>query len=232
MAQIKVSDDVKAEISALINDVDVDTSSVNVNTHPIHTQKPMNADPLPMKYYKHPYNYHRRARLIMFSSFLKQHANFIALSVESRFDIVEKIEKSCLQYCFDKTNEFNIPPKWSSDIFTDLYTSVCAKIGSNIDQYNSVKNPYLTNQILEGKVDIDKLPRMTSQELYPEKYKEVITKLEESKNVKKTIKASVMYRCRICKQNKCTVENRYNRSLDEGVNLTITCMNCGHQWNG
>ena len=39
------------------------------------------------------------------------------------------------------------------------------------------------------------------------------------------------HKCSKCKENKCTIVPRFNRSLDEGVNLTVTCMNCSFEWN-
>lgn len=192
---------------------------------------PRNADPLPITYYAKPYNIHRRAKFILFSSIWKQHEDFLKLSIASRFELIEKIERSCFNYTIDKAKEADIPTKWENEEFVFIYTVLCAKIAANLDTTNDIKNTYLPAKILDGSIDIVQLPKMTSQELFPEKNKTVILKLEESKNVSRTIRTTAMYTCRRCKNSKCTYENRYNRSLDEGVNLMITCANCGLEWN-
>lgn len=202
------------------------------NTISVLTEtKPIKHEPLDIMFYQKPYNVYRRAKIILFSSCLLEHEKYATLTRENKNNLLKKIEKACCQYCIMKANEYNIPTKWNNDLFKELYHSVCAKISSNITQLGTVKNKYLTGAILDGSIDIDKLPGMTSQELYPDKYKELLIKLEESKKVARTIKTSSMYKCRRCHKNECTEENRYNRSLDEGVNLTITCMSCGYRWN-
>lgn len=188
---------------------------------------PENSDPLPVKYYKTPYNVHRRAKFILLSSVFKQHSKFTDKSIDERFKLLETIERSCFNYTIDKAKENNIPTKWDNEDFQYIYIVVCSKIASNIDQTNSVKNTYLANSIFDGVVNITLLPKMTSQEMFPEKYKNVLSKLEMSKNVSRTVRTTAMYTCRRCKKSECTYENIYNRGLDEGVNLTITCMSCG-----
>lgn len=190
-----------------------------------------NPDALPEKYYIKPYTTARRAKISMFSDVLKQHKQILEMPVQERFCLVEKIERSCFNASIDKATAENIPVKWTNEMFKAVYGVLCAKIVSNLSTTNSVKNTYLLPAILSAEVDINNLPKMSSQELFPEKYKEVIVKLEISKNVQRTIKTSAMYRCRRCGKNECTIANRYNRSLDEGVNLTITCVACGNEWN-
>lgn len=193
---------------------------------------PNHKRPLITKYYIKPYNRYRRAKLIMFIYVLEQHTEFCNLPTEEQYLLVENLERSCLNYTLDKAKEYNNPIKWNNETFQNIYTTICAKISSNIDQTNNVQNTFLTSAILNKTVNIKELPRMTSQDLYPEKYKSVLIKLEASKNVKQTIKTSAMYKCKRCHKSECTIENRYNRSLDEGVNLTINCVACGHEWNG
>ena len=187
-------------------------------------------DPLPVKYYDLPYNTVRRAKLILFSSVFNQHDIFLAKPLEERFSWIERIERACSNYTIDKSKEVNIPTKWDNTDYQYIYTLVCAKIAANIDQQNTVNNTYLCKAILDGEIDINVLPKMTSQELFPEKYKNVLSKLELSKNVERTVRTTAMHTCRRCKKSECTYENLYNRSLDEGVNLMVTCMSCGLEW--
>ena len=130
-----------------------------------------------------------------------------------------------------KANEENIPPLWDQDLFRDIYHAICYKILSNVDAHGTVKNHKLAKDIIFGNLNIASLPKQTSQELYPDKYAEVLDKIEKSKNATHTVKTSAMYKCRRCFKSECVIENRYNRSLDEGVNLSVQCVSCGLQWN-
>lgn len=193
--------------------------------------KPEDFDPLLSRHHEKPYNRYRRAKLILFSSVFNHHEEFRSWPLDDRFKLVENIEKVCLKYSIDKAGENNVPVKWDVLLFRDIYTTICSKISSNIDQHGSVKNPYLAKAIFDGLIDLKTLPKMSSQDLYPDKYRTVLTRIEASKNVTRTIKTSAMYKCRRCHKNECVIDNRYNRSLDEGVNLTITCVSCGFEWN-
>lgn len=192
---------------------------------------PENADPLLIKHYEPPYNVYRRAKLTLFSSSFNTNEIFFTYSIDKKFDLIEKIENILYEYSIVKANEANIPANWNTDNFKDIYNVNCAKISANISQTNSVKNTYLPAAIFRNEIDICNLPKMTSFELYPEKYKSIISRLELSKNVVSTVKTTSMYTCRRCHKKECTLENRYNRSLDEGVNLTVTCVACGYEWN-
>ncbi len=192
--------------------------------------KPTGADPLPLELYHSPYNRHRRAKFILFSSVFKHHQGFLDKLMKDRFALLKKIERACCNYAICKSNELSVASDWTNEEFINIYTLMCAKIASNIDQKNNVNNPFLAGAILEGKIDISNLPKMTSQELYPDKYRTVMEQLELSKNVERTVRTTAMYTCRRCRKSECTYENLYNRSLDEGVNLIITCMSCGLEW--
>jgi DNA-directed RNA polymerase subunit M/transcription elongation factor TFIIS len=191
---------------------------------------PQGADPLPIKYYANPYNTYRRAKLILLSDVFNQHKKFLDRSIEDRFALIERIERACSNYTIDKSKELNIPTKWDNKDYQYIYTIICAKIAANIDQQNTVCNTYLCDAILKEEIDVNALPKMSSQDLFPEKYKSVLSKIELSKNVERTVRTTAMFTCRRCKKSECTYENLYNRSLDEGVNLKVTCISCGIEW--
>ncbi len=183
------------------------------------------------KHYTPPYNSQRRAKLILFIFVFLQHDKFKNMTKDEKFALVERIERACFNYTIKKSMELNIPTKWDCDLFSDTYTIICAKISSNIDQTDDVKNPYLAGAILDGKINIQDLPRMTSQELDPDRYANVLQRIEVAKNIKQTVKTTSMYRCRRCHKTECISEPRYNRSLDEGINSTVHCVSCGNSWN-
>lgn len=188
--------------------------------------------PLDPEFYKQPYNVLRRAKLMVFLSCFNKYPEFLALSYKEQMKIIKHLERSCYNHVIDKSHEENIISSWDNDIFCDLYHSICYKISANISPNDLVCGSNLGHKILSNNISIDAIPRLTSQELFPEKYLDILQKVEVSKSVSQTLKTSALYTCKKCKQNKCTMENLYNRSLDEGVNLKITCMNCFYSWNG
>lgn len=187
--------------------------------------------PLPIKFYEKPYNGTRRCKISVFDTCLSAFKSYTNMSVNDRFALVEKIERACHNATVSKANEENIQPLWENDLFRDVYHAICYKISSNIEAYGPVKNYKFAKDIIAGNLNISSLPKQTSQELYPEKYADVLNRIEKSKNVTHSVKTSVMYKCRRCFKSECIIENRYNRSLDEGVNLSVQCVSCGLQWN-
>ncbi len=191
------------------------------------TAKLDNPDPLHVKHYRAPYNINRRAKLSMFSSVLKQHNQILNYTVDKRFELVEKIEQACLNYTNEKAYDENIPLEWTNELYVYIYSITCAKISSNLSTTNTVNNKYLIQLIINNPDIIPDLPRYSSLDLYPEKYSELINKIEISKSVTHTVKKSVLYTCRRCYKKECTYVNIQNKSLDEGNSIYVTCANCG-----
>lgn len=186
---------------------------------------------LPAEFYKKPYNGLRRCKITTFDTCMSAYKVYTDMKEQDRFNLVKKIERACLNSTVEKANEENIPPLWDKDLFRDIYHATCYKISSNIDAYGPVKNYKFARNIIAGKLNIAMLPRQTSQELYPDKYADILNRIAKSKNATHTVKTSAMYKCRRCFKSECIIENRYNRSLDEGVNLSVQCVSCGLQWN-
>lgn len=191
-------------------------------------------DQLLPRHYSHPYNYQRRAKLALFSEMFLQHPAFTAeySTADQRYAFLERIERSCYNAAVSQANKADVPTKWDNLLFVDIYSVICCKISSNIDQTNDVRNPWLCSAIMSKKIDVADLPGLSSQELYPSKYVTIIDKLLAARSVERTYKTSALYTCKRCKQKKCTIVNLYNRSADEGVSQTITCNFCGLEMHG
>jgi len=148
------------------------------------------------------------------------------------YNAARKIEIGCLNQAIKKANEYNIRPVWEDNEFTLLYHGICYKLSVNLDENSTIKSNYMKKKILSNNINLYKLATMTSKQLCPNKNILIENKINKRINVTINLKYSELYRCKKCKRNQTTTERRYNRSLDEGVNLTITCTFCGHQWNG
>jgi DNA-directed RNA polymerase subunit M/transcription elongation factor TFIIS len=204
-----------------MEDVVIDNSQIPEIDHVI---------PLPVEFYKPPYNRIRRAKIMLFGSSLLSYIAYKELSDIKKFIILQKIERACYNYTIDRAYEENIITCWDIDLFCDVYHSTCYKISVNLEPKGLVCNPTLAKNLLSGKISINNLPKLTSPEMFPQKYVKIMKRIEASKNASQTIKTSTMYQCGRCKENRCSIENVYNRSLDEGVNLRIKCMNCDYEF--
>jgi DNA-directed RNA polymerase subunit M/transcription elongation factor TFIIS len=158
-------------------------------------------------------------------------SEYLNTPYSTKAKIIEKLERGCLNRSIAKAKSYNIRCVWSDERFVNLYNSICYKVASNIDPESEVHSTYIKNKILKNELDLEMVADMTSKELCPKKYEKIDKQMDQRINMKRKIKYSELFHCRKCKKNQCTTERRYNRSLDEGTNLTVKCMFCGHEWN-
>jgi DNA-directed RNA polymerase subunit M/transcription elongation factor TFIIS len=144
--------------------------------------------------------------------------------------IVTKLEKGCLNRAIEKSRTYDIRCVWSEPKFVDLYHNICYKLSSNLDSNSCVKSDYIRKKIIGNTVDLSNVANLSSKDLCPKKYEKIDQKIDKRNNLERKIKFSEMYKCSKCKRNQCTTERRYARAIDEGVDLTIHCVFCGHSW--
>lgn len=213
----------KEEIELDMDDVELDD---NICDEIIEHHVPLSPD-----LYTKPFNSLRRAKIMLFGNMLWYYKQFKCYKWLNQVNILKKIERACFNNTITISHEKNIVPSWRNQLFKDLYSSVCYKVSVNLEPGGLVGNPTLAKGVLNGTVSIKRLPCLSSIDMFPQKYTKILARMEASKNVKKTIKTTSMYICGRCHKNKCKLENLYNRSLDEGVNIKVTCVNCGHEFN-
>ena len=141
--------------------------------------------------------------------------------------MVKRIERSCYNASVFKADDEDIRNTWSNPRFVDIYATICVKISNNLEDSEK-----LFTKIIDGTIPVKRLAFMSSQELQPELHKKIIGKIEVRFKQVIHFKECKLYKCAKCKSKKCKAEKLYNRGLDEGVNLEITCQECGHKWTG
>ena len=157
--------------------------------------------------------------------------NYLYPKILTKEYIIKNLEKGCLNRAIDKSRIYNIRCVWSEPNFVNLYHTICYKLASNLDEHSSINSDYIKKKILNNDVDLHQVANLSSKELCPKKYEKLDQKINKRNNLERKVKFSELYRCRKCKRNQCTTERRYARSLDEGTDLTIFCLFCGHSWN-
>lgn len=111
--------------------------------------------------------------------------------------------------------------------FKSIYNSKVQDICYNLDPFNS---PTLLINILNKKIEIEKVPYLSPEELNPDNWESIIKKKEFIEHKKNNYATSDAYECRKCKQRKCSVYSIQTRSADEPMTLFIQCEVCNHSW--
>lgn len=225
----------QAASEILLNKLDakINDDIVTLSTEPDHYNTETEVKsivPLKAYHYHPPYNRLRRAKLILFGNVLSEYSKFNDSTYDERLKIIDAIEKSCKNQTIEKAQETNIVATWVNDLFCELYNGVCYRVSSNLEKNGLVANPTFANDMLNDKQSLNNIANLTSVEMYPDRYEIIRKRIQLSKEIEQTMKTTSLYTCGKCFEKKCTYENLYNRSLDEGVNLKLTCVNCGHEF--
>ena len=187
--------------------------------------------PLDIKFYDETrYNITRLQKIRIISEYFNNHIAFSKLDKSTKNYALKKLESSCFNLTIKKAQRCNIPSSWDYEEFEELYHMVCGKAIGYIDSsVDSNKADFIITLIIRDPKKIKWLASVNHRELYPEEYME----LEKRQNADSQLvkKFCTLYKCPKCKKSLCTLKNRYNRSLDEGVNLTCECAWCGTEWN-
>lgn len=138
------------------------------------------------------------------------------------FDIVKNLQNSTNKY----SNEYLKIKKKSESFFENIYITKVNDICFNLNPKN---NKYLTLAILDKKINIEQVPYMTPQELFPQNWEYIIQKRENNIKNKDYMEESV-YVCKRCKEKKCFSYQLQTRSADEPMTTFVNCMNCGLRW--
>jgi DNA-directed RNA polymerase subunit M/transcription elongation factor TFIIS len=181
-------------------------------------------------YYIEPYTQLRRAKILILSDILRKYKEFNNISIENQHKIFQIIENSCYNSAIEKAEDFNEISNFNNLIFCDIYNDICGNLFSNLDINSLVKSNYLINKILNNEINYINLGNLTSQDMCPEKYTELLKLIQLKNNIQHTIKYSNIDKCRKCGESKCGMQRMQTRSLDEGTCYRYTCLNCGNTW--
>jgi DNA-directed RNA polymerase subunit M/transcription elongation factor TFIIS len=190
----------------------------------------LNFIPLPLSCFTHGYNRLRRAKLRMFSECLMCTAEYNNAAYTRQFDIVDRLERSCLNESIIMCKIAGVDATWANERFIDTYHAINAKVAANIDANSCVANINLINDIMCEKIVLENIPSMSSVELFPDKYTELHAKIARSANATFSVTVSTRFKCPKCHANACTIESVQTRSFDEPATLRATCVPCGFGW--
>lgn len=145
------------------------------------------------------------------------------------------IEDSIFRYTIDYIGGKNMPVIFEDNFKSNYLLKVCS-IYSNIDPKNkSVQNINLSKKIKNNEIDLKNIAFMKPQELFPERWKEILDKNKATKHFlyeeKKEVETD-QFKCMKCKIDppRCSYYTLQIRSCDEPETCFITCLNCSYKW--
>jgi len=148
-------------------------------------------------------------------------------------NITENIEKGIYNYSIKEATKKNLVRKWTNPRFRIIYISKARSIYSNLDDKSYIKNNRLLTRLLDGEFLPHQIAFMNCQHTFPENWKKLIDEKYKRDKILFEIDsggATDEFKCKRCKQRKCTYYELQTRSADEPMTVFVTCLNCGKRW--
>ena len=189
-----------------------------------------NSVPLAAYFYSAPnYNDIRRAKLMMFGDSLSKYEEFSKKMIAAKNEFLKYLERGCYSLARTRCIKKGFDAAWDNDNFVSMYHDICYKLVVNIDRDSLVDSMYLTNKLLDGSVRHQDAAAMTSQDMAPDKYVDVLNRIKLM-NEEVKIKTSKLYTCPKCKHQETVLSQIQDRSNDENSSLIALCVYCRFQW--
>lgn len=149
-------------------------------------------------------------------------------------DIVCKdIEIGAYNWCINYASSHDMVKSWKNPKFRKLYLEKCRSVISNIDPNSYIKNVKLLKRVQEKEFLPHELAFMPAQNVFPERWKDVVESLMkkyENAYENKAHAMTNMFTCGKCKKKECTFYEMQTRSADEACTIFVRCINCGNSW--
>ena len=146
--------------------------------------------------------------------------------------ILRELERGILNWTINEANKFGFLCLWDDRHFNSIYNHKGISIYQNLTNNNTLLINSITDIKNNGK-NAYQISFMRPEEIFPEKYTEIINQMKQKEKVifeKRETVGSKHYKCGKCKERDVSVSTAQTRSGDEGITLFLTCNNCGNQW--
>jgi DNA-directed RNA polymerase subunit M/transcription elongation factor TFIIS len=189
---------------------------------------------IPKRLYEDPkYCKERLNIILMIAGIFEKNKDFKNKIKKIQDKIIIDIEESCYNATIKKATEEMIYINWENYKFSYSYQLCHNKITKNLDIDSEVNSSYLINAIVNDIINISDLSNIaewTSDKLCPEKSNIIKQNLLLRNSQKLNYKTSSLYTCKNCKKRSVAIKEYQGRSLDEGTNLSLTCLFCNYNW--
>lgn len=133
----------------------------------------------------------------------------------------------------DYSNSLRIPLTWTSQLYIDTYVNIARSIYSNLKKDSYINNVTLIDKLKDRDFLPHKLAYMSCEEIFPEKWANIIEKQKLKFKAAYEIKQVSMtdsIKCGKCRNNKISYYELQTRSGDEAMTCYFNCLVCGHKW--
>lgn len=154
-------------------------------------------------------------------------------------DLIKKmainLERGIFNYAINIYSSRRLNETWNNH-FNWLYIDRAVKIYINLNPESPLKNKTLLPRLLKKEINEFDLCSFTSEELFPEKWRELLDKytkdlIEDSPlPIKLEDRPDGILKCGKCKSYKTEYNEKMTRSADEPTTKFCYCYNCGHRW--
>ena len=141
------------------------------------------------------------------------------------------MEKSIYNATIKEAKIKFVERSWDSFQFKYLYKKNYLRVCSNTS-YNS-NGKSVVDKIKYGIWEPGKIVNMTSQELYPDIWEDLILKNKKKMDmlsIENKGQGTAMFKCGKCKERNCTYYQMQTRSADEPMTTFVTCLSCSNRW--
>lgn len=137
------------------------------------------------------------------------------------------LEKGVHNWALKEATNKRVVKKWDNQFFVQIYLDHLRSI------YVNLKNTKLIDMVKNGEIKAQDIAFMTHQEMYIEKWEELIKakSIRDKNKFEQNLEAATdTFKCRKCHSKKCTYYQMQTRSADEPMTIFVTCIDCGNRW--
>ena len=145
---------------------------------------------------------------------------------------IKLLEMEIFNYAIKDSIVRNIVPTWNF-LLKKIYVNKARSLYINLKPDSYVKNKRLFERMKKKEFTPKELVNMSTQELFPEHWKQLIDEKYRKNKVLYETKQEAMtdqFKCRKCKSRETCYYEMQTRSADEPMTIFITCLNCGNRW--
>jgi len=134
------------------------------------------------------------------------------------------LEKGIHNWALKEATNKRVVKKWDNPFFVQIYLDHLRSI------YVNLKNENLIKMVTNGEIKSHELAFMTHQEMFPERWEDLIKakSIRDKNKFEQNLEAMTdTFTCRKCHSKRCSYYALQTRSSDEPMTLFITCLDCG-----
>ena len=170
-----------------------------------------------------------------FQNLISKYINEKDYNLDDIMKIAINLERGIFNYTISIYPNRKINETWNN-YFNNLYIDRAVKIYNNLNPASSLQNKTLLNRLLSKEFNEFEISSFNSEQLFPERWKELIDKHLTNINddlpiqIKLEDRADGLFKCGKCKSYKTEYNEKQTRSADEPTTKFCYCHKCGNRW--